>query len=90
VLNISGSGLQLRTASPVPCGSAVRIDGVNTLMLGEICRCQPEDGAYVVSIQLSETISSLMEVKMLNGALFGAKPGHKVDEISSDFRASRR
>jgi hypothetical protein len=57
LLDISGSGLQLRVPKPVPCGAAVKIEGGNTLMLGEVCRCEPESGAYTVGVQLSQTLA---------------------------------
>jgi len=57
VLDMSGSGLQLRVPMPVACGTPVKIDGKNTLMLGEVCRCEPEEGAYTVGVQLSQTLA---------------------------------
>ena len=57
LLEISGSGLQLRVPKRIPCGAPVKIDWNNTLMLGEICRCEPEAGAYTVGVQLSQTLA---------------------------------
>ena len=57
LLEISGSGLQLRVPKPVPCGAPVEIDCKNTLMLGEVSRCEPEAGAYTVGVQLSQTLA---------------------------------
>jgi PilZ domain len=89
VLDMSGSGLQLRVPAPVPCGTAVKIDGKSTLMLGEVCRCEPEEGAYTVGVQLSHTLSSLMELELLNRALIGEGRGQKI-ELASELRVSRR
>lgn len=89
VLDMSGSGLKLRVPAPVPCGTPVKIDGKNTLMLGEVCRCEPEEGAYTVGVQLSQTLSSLMELELLNRALIGEGRGQKV-ESASDSPVSRR
>ena len=57
VQDMSGSGLQVRAPSPVPRGTPVKIDSRNALMLGEVCRCEPEDDAYRVGIHLSQTTS---------------------------------
>jgi hypothetical protein len=57
LLDISGSGLQLRVPKPVPCGAPVEIDCKHTLMLGEVSRCEPEAGAYTVGVQLSQTLA---------------------------------
>lgn len=89
VLDMSGGGLKLRAPAPVPCGTLVKIDGGNTLMLGEVCRCEPEEGAYTVGVQLSHTFSSLMELELLNRALIGEEHGPKA-ESASDSPVSRR
>ncbi len=88
VLDISGSGLQLRLPIPVPCGMAVKIEGGDTLMLGEVCRCEPAGGAYAAGVQVSQTLSSLMELELMNRALIGeAKPK---SEFVSQADVSRR
>jgi hypothetical protein len=88
LLDISGTGLQLRLPQAIPCGTPVKIDGNNTLLLGEISRCEPEAGAFIVGVQLSHTLSALAELELLNRALFGdAEP--EVDAIS-ESRISRR
>jgi len=89
VLDISGGGLKLRVPAPVPCGTPVKIDGKHTLMLGKVCRCEPEEGAYTVGVQLSHTLSSLMELELLNRALIGEGRGQKA-ESASDSPVSRR
>ena len=89
VLDMSGSGLQLRVPMPVACGTPVKIDGKNTLMLGEVCRCEPEEGAYTVGVQLSHTLPSLMELELLKRALIGEGRGPKV-ESASESHVSRR
>lgn len=57
VADMSGSGLHLRAQNPVPCGTVVKLESQNALMFGEICRCDAEDGAYSIGIQLSTTES---------------------------------
>ena len=89
VLDMSGSGLQLRVPAPIPCGTPIKIDGKNTLMLGEVCRCEPAEGAYTVGVQLSHTLASLMELELLNHALIGGGRGQKV-ESASESRVSHR
>ncbi len=68
-LDLSGSGLSLRLPLPAPCGAAVKIDAQDMLMLGEITRCTPVEGAYVVGIQLSHSLAALAELDRLNRAL---------------------
>lgn len=89
VLDMSGGGLKLRASSPVPCGTPIKIDSKNTLMLGEVCRCEPEGEAYTAAVQLCHTLSSLMDLELLNRALIGEGRGQKV-ESASDSPVSRR
>ena len=88
LLEISGSGLQLRLPKPVPCGAPVKIESGDTLMLGEVHRCGPEAGAYTVGVQLSQELSSLTELERLNRALAG-EAEEKV-ESDSEPRISGR
>jgi hypothetical protein len=88
LLEISGSGLQLRLPKPVPCGAPVKIESRDTLMLGEVRRCEPEAGAYTVGVQLSPELSSLTELERLNRALAGGAE-EKV-ESDSEPRISGR
>jgi PilZ domain len=55
VRDISGSGMRLRTSLPVPCGTSVEIETQEILALGSVCRCQPDNGAYTLGVQISET-----------------------------------
>jgi hypothetical protein len=80
LLDMSGNGLQLRAPMPVSCGAAIKIESGNTLMLGEVCRCEPEAGAYAVGVQLSQDLSSLMELELLNRALISGAE----EKIGSD------
>ena len=70
VTDVSGSGLRLRLPLPVPCGASVKVDSQDMLMLGEITRCEPERGAYVVGVHLSHSLAALKELEQLNRALF--------------------
>jgi hypothetical protein len=88
LLDMSGSGVQLRAPMPVSCGAAIKIESGDTLMLGEVCRCRPEAGAYTVGVQLSQELSSLTELERLNRALAG-KAEEKV-ESDSEPRISGR
>jgi hypothetical protein len=88
LLDISGSGLQLRLPIAVPCGTAVKIEGGDTLMLGEVCRCEPAGGAYTAGVQVCQTLSSLMELELRNRVLIGE--GKPKSEFVSQADVSRR
>lgn len=57
VVDISGSGMRLRTRVPVPCGAPVEINDHRLLLLGEVCRCvEDSDGTYTVGLRVFETL----------------------------------
>jgi hypothetical protein len=88
LLEISGSGLQLRLPKAVAYGAAIKIESGNTLMLGEVYRCEPEAGAYTVGVRLCQELSSLKELERLNCALAGE--ADKKVESDSEPRFSGR
>ena len=88
ILDIAGSGLHLRMPESVSCGTPVKIEGNNTLMLGDVCRCEPAEGAFMVGVQLSGTLSPLTELEQLNRALVG-EAERKV-EFNSESDVLRR
>jgi len=53
--DISGSGMRLRAPLPVPCGTLIEIEAHETIALGSVCRCEPDNGAYTLGVQISET-----------------------------------
>ena len=57
VLDVSGSGMRLRSKLPLPCGSRVEIETGNSVSRGNVCRCEPEEVSYELGIQVSETRS---------------------------------
>jgi hypothetical protein len=54
-VDMSGSGLRLRLPNPIPCGSPVKVEAEHMVMLGEVSRCQFEDGCYTVSLAMLQS-----------------------------------
>jgi hypothetical protein len=55
VIDVSGSGIRLRMAVPVPCGAPVEVNDGHLILAGEVCRCGHEpDGKYAVGLRISE------------------------------------
>ena len=55
ILDISGSGMRLRSKLPAPCGASVEITVNDTVAQGTVCRCDSKEGAYELGIQVSRT-----------------------------------
>ena len=72
-LDVSGSGMRLRSSLPVPCGVQVEIETDELTSLGEICRCEPDQQShYTVGVQLFETVASLAKQNSLKSRSRGA------------------
>jgi len=77
VVDISKNGLQVRVPNPLPCETQVKIDAEEEHMLGKVCYCEPDGGAYRVGVQLAVPLPSLMELELLNRGLIGSGPAEK-------------
>lgn len=71
VVDMSGSGLRLVLPGPIPCGSPVKVEGDNMLVLAEVCRTEFACGAYDVGLAVSHALGSLTELDRLSRALLG-------------------
>jgi hypothetical protein len=55
VLDVSGSGMRLRSHLPIPCGAPIEIEVSHAVSHGSVCRCKPEQGSYELGVRVSET-----------------------------------
>jgi hypothetical protein len=39
----------------VPCGTPIEIEAPEMLSLGSVCRCEPDNGFYMLGVQISAT-----------------------------------
>ncbi len=76
VIDMSGSGLRVTLALPIPCGAPVKVEAGDMLMLGEVVRCEAMEGEpagtmYAVGVHLSHSLAALSDLGRLNRALLG-------------------
>jgi hypothetical protein len=62
----SGRGLRLVVKQAVPVGTAVKIQGDDWLVLGEVCYCRRDRLNFVVGLQLEHSLTGLQELQELN------------------------
>ena len=53
VLDVSATGMRLRSGLPVACGALVEIGLACTIAQGVIRRCHPTQGSFELGIQVS-------------------------------------
>lgn len=65
VIDISAKGMRLVLDQPIPLSTPLRIDGFNTMFLGEACHCVPVEGKWQVGIQLEHYVANVEELAAL-------------------------
>jgi len=55
ILDISGSGMGLRSGLPIPCGAQIEIKVGQTVSRGSVCRCEPIGDSYELGVQVAMT-----------------------------------
>jgi hypothetical protein len=55
VLDLSASGLRIKTHLPVPCGTLVDIYTETTTARGTVCRCEGVGGSFVIGVAEAHT-----------------------------------
>ena len=65
-VEFSGHGLQLVLPRAVPVSAAVKVEGDDWMMLGEVCYCRPEGIHFVAGLKIDQVLEGLKELSELN------------------------
>ena len=82
VVDLSGCGLRLLLPDPVEPGDALKIELEDSLLLGEVCYCSPQDFGYMAGIEVDQVLSGLADLARLNRALFEDTPARVILPVS--------
>jgi hypothetical protein len=74
VLDMSGGGVLLGLRVSVPCGSPVKVEGDDMLLLGEVCRSEADAEQYRVAVIIRHFVDGLAELERMNAALLDRQP----------------
>jgi len=69
----SGHGLQLVIHRSIPVNAAVKVEGDDWMMLGEVCYCRPEGIHFVAGLKIDQTLDNLRELAELNKNLLSTE-----------------
>ncbi len=82
VTDLSGSGLQVLSPRPLPCGTLVRVEGPNRLLLGEVLRSEPDGGSFTIGVKVKHALHSLTDLERLNRELLNERtPERATDSV---------
>jgi hypothetical protein len=87
VLESSGRWLRLGTREPLPPGTPVRLDGKDTLLLGEVGAVDGSGEDWVVTVEIAHSLAALAELERFNRALLG-RPPEKEAALSPSLRSA--
>ena len=90
VVEISGRGARLHMDVPIPCGTLLKIELRDQLLLGEAVHSVAADGGYTIGIRLSHSLSGLAELQQLNRALLGYREESAADLVTSEVNPRAR
>ena len=69
VVDLSAKGLRLVLKEEVATSTPIRVDGFNTMLLGEVCYCRFEDGGWQTGVMLEHFIWNVEELTSLPVAM---------------------
>ncbi|HTS75448.1 MAG TPA: PilZ domain-containing protein [Bryobacteraceae bacterium] len=71
ILDVSGRGMLVSVPFPIACGSPVRIESEDTLLLGEVCRAEANGSEWRIAVKVRHSLSGMAELVRLNRVLLG-------------------
>jgi hypothetical protein len=74
VLDISARGIGLRVPQALPVGTALKVEGDNDLLLGEVTSCERDAHGYRIGMEIKHRLAGLAELHRLNRALNQSPP----------------
>ncbi|MBL8296239.1 MAG: PilZ domain-containing protein [Bryobacterales bacterium] len=57
--NVSGRGLRVVMDAPVALDAAVRVDLDDSIILGEVCYCEPCGNRWALGLEMEQSLSDL-------------------------------
>ena len=89
-IEFSGHGLQLVLHRPIPINAAVKVEGDDWMMLGEVCYCRPEGIHFVAGLKIDQTLDNLQELEELNKNLLSTQSERSDARMEEKAAVSRR
>jgi hypothetical protein len=72
-IEFSGHGLQVVLHRPIPVNAAIKVEGDDWIMLGEVCYCRQEGIHFVAGLKIDQTLENLDELSRLNENLLSTQ-----------------
>jgi|SRR5579864_899682 len=83
-IEFSGHGLQVVLHRPIPVNAAIKVEGDDWMMLGEVCYCRQEGIHFVAGLKIDQTLDNLEELSRLNHKLLSTQPRTEDTEAGTE------
>jgi hypothetical protein len=70
--NSSQGGMCVSVSQPIPVNTPVQIEWGNSVLMGEVSRCDREGGLFLLGLQLNQVLTMTAQLRGLALALQGA------------------
>ena len=97
LLNMSGQGVSIRLDRAIPASAAVRIDLNDSILLGEVCHCEPSGDSFDCGVRLDQALTSVTDLARLMSSIMGesARNGSRVEignpeNLRTELETARR
>lgn len=78
-IEFSGHGLQLVVHRPIPVNAAVKVEGDDWMMLGEVCYCRQEGIHFVAGVKIDQALDNVHELDEINKNLLATEQTTELD-----------
>jgi len=68
-VDLSGRGMRLTTARPLPPDTPVKVETADSLYLAEVCYCIPQNGEFVIGLAVDQVLTGLPDLARLRRRL---------------------
>lgn len=89
MVNLSGRGMRLLMDRSVDVGAPVGVEWDDSLVLGDVCYCEPAPGGYAIGLELEQRLLQTSDLVQLARQLAG-DPERPSDSTPSSGAPERR
>lgn len=87
-IDLSGRGMKLTADWPFATESAVKVEIDDTLYLGEICYCKPENDGFTIGIEVDQVLTGMRDLAQLHRRLTEDMPLDALPEHADATRGN--
>jgi len=89
VRNVSRRGIGLEVDTPIPPGSALKVQIGDSMLLGEVIYCRADGDKYYAGVELEQVLHGLVELSQTVREFAGASSSEPADPAQYAYRENQ-